>query len=231
MKELTYEQKPKADHTNKNNVFKLLPTNNYIELFTGIAKLASEREWTKGTLTTSFLDGILKNSRRVFDSDLASAFKAQLSPKQRARLETSFNVAGKIADTIASFQGQQSTSEAHVYKGNLTVMVHSHDQDYHVYKVKPMVFGNQILNEKYLIKAPGVAFTTKDLGMFGQNCTITPLKSKGSICNTQPTPSLEARKCAREILESKPLDTCGFVSVQSSIQSLLHSQSLIFRSM
>ena len=108
----------------------------------------------------------------MFDSDIASAFKAQLSPKQRARLETSFNVAGTIADAIATFKGQQSTSESHVYKGNLTVLVNSDDRDYHVYRVKPLVFGNQVLNERFLIKTPGIAFTTKDLRMFGENCTI-----------------------------------------------------------
>ena len=175
--------------------------------------MASEREWDKGTLTTSFLDRVLKNSKSVFGSDIASAFKAQLSPKQKRYLEAAYNVGGKIADTIATFKGQQSTSESDVYKGDLEVLVNSKDQEYHIYKITPLVIGNQVLNEKLLVKAPGtgIAFTAKDLGLFG-DCELTTNGTEGSICKTQFTPSIVAKKCAQEILQSKPLDSCDFVS-------------------
>ena len=61
------------------------------------------------------------------------------------------------------------------------------------------------------IKAPGIAFTAEDTRIFG-GCTITPIGTKATMCKQKITPSLKSRKCAKEILESKPLDNCDFVS-------------------
>ena len=210
-KQLEYEGKPE-EHLNTGSIFKLQPTKKYINLFNGIGKLASENVWNSGSFTTSFFDRLNQNSKEVLgDSGISSVFKAALTPKQSRRLETTFNLAGKIVDSVASFRGKKSTGEDEIFNGNLEVLVNAEDQNYKIYRIKPIVFGNKILREKLLIQAPGIAFTAQDTQIFG-GCTISPIGTKASTCKQQITPSLKSRKCAKEILESKPLNFCEFVS-------------------
>ena len=213
-KALEYKQKQKGHVSASNAVkLKLQPVKAVMDVFNGISKLGTEDFWESDTITTNFLQTLYDKSKKVFNGDI---FKAQLTPKQEKVVETGLNLFGKavkVASNIATFKGEKSTDKENVYVGKLEVETTSEKETFHLFKIRSLLVDNQILKERYLVRSGTMAFTTKDLQMFN-GCKIVPissaLPSKPSTCKINP-PSLEAQKCGRAIMESKPLTACDFV--------------------
>ena len=217
-KALEYKQMPKSTQVRETKLFKLQPLTAFMDVVNGVAKVGTEAGWASDSISTNFLQTLGQKSKKVVKEDI---FKAQLTPKDIKKIESVFNLGGKIANVIASFIGEKSTPKKNVYNGQLQVQVASEEETHHIFKIKPLLIGNQILTERYLVKKGTLAFTTKDLSMF-RNCPITPVTSaaakaspKSMICTSVIPPTLEAKKCANEILHSKKLQSCDTVSTST----------------
>ena len=214
-KELEYQQKPQASQSSSIlQSIKLQPLTAFMDVFNGVSKFASELFWESDNISTNQLQTLNRKATSVFNGDF---FKSQLTPKQIKVIESGMGLAGKVANSIASFKAKKRTAKENVYQGLLEVQVTSEEHTYHIYTIKSLVTAaGQVLKEVYLVMKGSLVFTTKDLSMF-KNCPLLPITSTANtpltstICKSVPEPTLEAKKCGNAILNGQPLTSCDLV--------------------